>query len=292
MQVMPLSGVMKVSVVIPVFNRPRSLEQAITSVLGQSRQVFEMIVVDDSSKEDLSRCRNLVEASGHRWLSLPSNIGPAGARNTGAAEVRGDWIAFLDSDDIWRPRKLQSQVDWHRRHPEIRVSQCEEAWFRHGQPVRKPAAWRQPETGRIFEACVHRCLIGPSCVMIERSLFHDLGGFDPSYRVCEDYELWLRLTLRESVGLVEGGPLVERRAGQPDQLSVITPAMDRFRVRALQGLLRSAELSPSQSCLVLDAIAEKAGILARGAARHCPGEVEHFAEIARQARRAGEMVKR
>jgi hypothetical protein len=168
MQVMPLSGVMKVSVVIPVFNRPRPLEQAIASVLGQSKQVFEMI---------------------------------------------------------------------------------------------------------------------------ERSLFQDLGGFDPSCRVCEDYELWLRLTLPESVGLVEEGPLLERRAGQTDQLSVITPAMDRFRVTALQGLLRSAKLSPSQSRLVLDAIAEKAGMLARGAARHYPGEVEHFAEIARRSRRAGEMVK-
>jgi glycosyltransferase involved in cell wall biosynthesis len=275
---------MKISVVIPVFNRLRPLERAVGSVLGQSTGDYELIVVDDASTEDLSRCRRLVEGSGHRWISLPSNLGPAGARNAGADVADGDWIAFLDSDDIWLPRKLERQIDWHGRHPGIRISQCEDTWFRNGQPVRKPTAWRQPPTGRVFEACVQRCLIGPSCVMMERALFHDLGGFDASYPVCEDYELWLRLTLRETVGLVEGGPLVEKHAGEPDQLSVTTPAMDRFRVRALQSLLRSEDLSSADSRVVLEALTEKAEILAKGAVKHCPGEVEHYREIARRAR--------
>ena len=286
MLVMALSGMMKVSVVIPVFNRRGPLERAIRSVLGQSRTGCELIVVDDASAEDLAPARRLVEEAGHRWLALPGNLGPAGARNAGADAARGDWVAFLDSDDVWLPRKLERQIDWHRRHPGIRVSQCEESWFRNGRPVRKPADWRQLPTGRIFDACLRRCLIGPSCVMMETSLFRDLGGFDVSYPVCEDYELWLRLTLRETVGRVDGGPLVEKHAGQPDQLSVTTPAMDRFRVRALQKLLETGNLGPDEVRAVHLAIAEKAEILARGAARHNPGEVERYREISRCARAA------
>ncbi|MCB0360617.1 MAG: glycosyltransferase, partial [Bdellovibrionales bacterium] len=218
---------MDVSVVIPVFNRRRQVRAAVDSVCAQRGAAFELIVVDDGSEEDHSELEAVVTASGHRYYRRP-HLGVAAARNFGASVSSGRYLAFLDSDDRWLPEKLASQLAFLREQPQFRVCQCQEAWFRRGIRLH-PKAYHQMPHGDAFSASLRRCIISPSSVMLERSLFERLGGFDEWLRVCEDYELWLRLSACEHVGLV-GRELVEKFGGHSDQLSRSEPVMDRFRV--------------------------------------------------------------
>ncbi|MEX2578696.1 MAG: glycosyltransferase family A protein [Verrucomicrobiales bacterium] len=251
---------------IPAFNRRRFLKRAIDSVLAQTGVAFHLTVVDDGSTDDLSELRKKVEGEGHRWLSRRTNGGPAAARNDGAASTDTAWIAFLDSDDEWGPTKLERQWNWHRDHPRARLSQVRETWIRNGAAVNKPARW-EPEEGDLFADSVERCAIGPSCVMMRRDLWEESGGFDERYRVCEDYELWLRVARSDAVGLVPGAALVRKHGGHPDQLSTTTPALDRYRVVALLECWLRGGLSEERREAVEDGIRRKAGILAQGASK-------------------------
>lgn len=253
-----------VGVIIPVFNRSEKLFRAVESVLSSGDVNFQLLVVDDASTEDLSPLQDFVKSRGQRWIRLETNEGPAGARNRGVAELEADWICFLDSDDYWFPEKLSAHIEWHQSNPEYRISQVEEQWFRQGGVVKKPAHWKQ-QGGELFEASIQRCSIGPSCVMIRRDLWQECGGFDPRFRVCEDYELWLRIALGEKIGLVPGGPLVCKEGGHSDQLSLTVPAMDRYRVCALLKLLHTGKLDSRQTDMVREGIRSKSTILAQGA---------------------------
>lgn len=257
---------MRVGVIIPVFNRLSRLRRAVESVLGQHGDdiEFELVVVDDASTHDLSSVRALVEESGHRWISLNANVGPAAARNAGVAALSDEmeWLAFLDSDDEWLPGKLAGQIEWACANPGSRIFQCREKWMRRGEPAKRPLRLREP-CGEIFAECIERCCISPSAVMICRELFEEVGGFDDSYRVCEDYQLWLRIALHEEVGLLEE-ELVIKHGGAEDQLTATVPAFDRWRLRAL---LESLPVSGERAETVRLGIVEKARILQRGADR-------------------------
>lgn len=272
-------GIACVTVIIPVWNRSVMLCRAVESVLAQSFQGFELVVVDDASAEDLSEVRCLVEGKGHHWLQMEKNVGPAAARNAGAKLAKNEWLSFLDSDDVWAPDKLQSQVEWHERHPAFEISQCEEAWVRKGRPVQKKSYQEQPQ-GWIFEDCVKACCISPSCVMMSRRLWQQSGGFDERYRVCEDYELWLRTALYNPVGLVRShaGPLVTRHGGHEDQLSFAVEAMDRFRVLALLELMEKNELMEKQKQVIEQGVLKRAEVLGKGARkRGKAADVETYA---------------
>ncbi len=256
-----------VAVIIPAFGRPQALRQAIESVLSQTWTDCGLIVVDDASPTPLWEARQLVEESGHRWIRLPENRGPAAARNAGCREAAEHaWITFLDSDDLWHPEKLSRQMRWHEEHPEMKISQVEESWTRQGQPCAKPNHLEQA-SGDCFAESVQRCAIGPSCVALAADLWTAMGGFDERFRVCEDYELWLRITAKYPVGRVPGDPLVEKRGGAPDQLSTSVPALDRHRLAALLKLVASGSLTPRQEQVAGEGLRRRARILARGAAR-------------------------
>ncbi|MDA7920183.1 glycosyltransferase family 2 protein [Verrucomicrobiales bacterium] len=221
-----------VAIIVPVFNRADQVIRAVNSVLAQSFQSFELIVVDDASTDDLNRVRQLVEDSGHQWKRLPSNQGPAAARNEGVRLSSSKWLSFLDSDDEWASQKLTSQWEWHRDNPAFSISQVNEAWFRNGVSFSKPGHLKQGN-GDLFEASCQRCAIGPSCVMMTREIWDESGGFDERFRVCEDYALWLRIASKYRAGLVPGEPLVKKHGGHSDQLSVETPLLERYRFLAL-----------------------------------------------------------
>ncbi|MEM1441500.1 MAG: glycosyltransferase family A protein, partial [Verrucomicrobiota bacterium] len=234
--------------------------------LKQSRPPEEIIVVDDGSSEDLKQVCRLKKSGLIRFSRFEENRGPAAARNAGVDVANSEWICFLDSDDEWYPGKLERQLEWHARNPEVTASQVREEWFWNGEKKKKPAAWEQ-RGGDLFEVSIERCMIGPSCVMLSRKLWNELGGFNEFFRVCEDYELWLRLCSSTNVGLVEGDALVRKNGGHADQLSYLTPAMDRFRIHALMEVLRSNRISDSKRALLTKGVLEKAGILAAGAKR-------------------------
>ncbi|RMG44863.1 MAG: glycosyltransferase [Candidatus Dadabacteria bacterium] len=251
-----------ISVIIPAFNRAVMLKRAVESVLSQSYTDFELIVVDDGSSEDLSEIEAVVVSAGGHFIKTV-NSGPAHARNEGAAIAGGEWLSFLDSDDLWLKDKLKEQVNYHRENPNIKISQCAEVWYRNGRRVNPRLRHSMPQ-GDAFLKSLELCCISPSSVMISRSLFESSGGFDPRFKVCEDYELWLRITLREKVGFVKK-ELVIKHGGHPDQLSRKYPAMDRFRVAALLKLISENQLDFQQKESVKAQVLYKTQILLQGA---------------------------
>ncbi len=250
----------KVSVIIPTYNRRDFVREAIASVLAQSYHDFELLVVDDGSNDDTAAI--VQEFAGVRYILQP-NRGVSAARNHGVALSNGELLAFLDSDDLWQPRKLACQVAFFTAHPETCICQSEEIWLRHGTRV-NPHYKHRKAGGDIFARSLELCLVSPSAVMLRRELFEQVGGFDESLPACEDYDLWLRIAATEPIYLIET-PLVIKRGGHADQLSRRFWGMDRFRVAALGKLLDSGVLSAEQRSKVEETLRMKCSILAQGA---------------------------
>ncbi len=271
-----------VSVIVPSFNRRRMLTEALASVLGQRGVRFELIVVDDGSTDgSFEASRALLDEAFARRRNDPAGgstdglcsarleriprRGVGAARNHGASLADGEFLAFLDSDDLWAPLKLSRQLDFMRSCRRYPLTQTEELWIRAGRRI-NPSLRHRKRAGDIFVDSLRTCLISPSAVMISRELFFAFEGFDPRFSACEDYDLWLRILTRHEPGLL-GEPLVTRRAGHPDQLSAMTVALDRFRVITLTKLLADPRLTGSRREAVADVLAEKCRILAGGLAR-------------------------
>jgi glycosyltransferase involved in cell wall biosynthesis len=251
-----------VSVVIPTHNRWPMIAEAVQSVLTQTFGDFELIVVDDGSIDNTARLLSSCD-SRLQVLSQP-HTGVAAARNAGVARSRGKYIAFLDSDDLWSPAKLAIQADFMEQNPEMHICQTEEIWIRRGVRVNPKARHRKP-SGDIFQRSLELCLVSPSAVMMTKELFYLAGGFDESFPVCEDYDLWLRIAVAHPVFLIES-PLVTKRGGHVDQLSRSTWGIDRFRVLAIAKLLRAGLVGEKRQW-ALDSIRQKISILAAGAAK-------------------------
>lgn len=253
---------MLVSVIIPTYSREERVKQAVRSVLDQTVKTLECIVVDDGSED--GTVESIRSLSDHRVTILSqSRSGVSAARNAGVRESSGEQLTFLDSDDIWHPEKLARQIEFHRRKPDLRISQTREIWIRGGKRV-NPKVKHQKPSGYIFPESLHLCTISPSSVFMERELFDEFGGFDERLPACEDYDLWLRITSRVPVGLLDE-PLLTKFGGHADQLSGLHPAMDRFRIYALGKILLSGTLSEKQTRQVMDVLREKTKILLNGA---------------------------
>jgi len=249
-----------VSVVIPTFDRCSMVGDAVESVLRQSHGRYELIVVDDGSQDGTVE---RLECYGSRItvLSQPHR-GVAATRNSGVRWSGGRYLAFLDSDDLWYPSKLEIQVAFMERNPGVQICQTEEIWVRNGVRVNPKKRHHKP-SGDIFRASLDLCLVSPSAVMMTRELFIRLGGFDETFDVCEDYDLWLRIAVDTAIPLIPE-PLVVKRGGHGDQLSHSTWGLDRFRILALEKLLRSG-LRGEKRRWALEALAGKVAILAQGA---------------------------
>ena len=246
-----------VSVIIPAFNRAWCLGETLQSVLDQTFKNFEVIVVDDGSTDGTSTIlHQFPQVRVHRW---EDNRGVSSARNRGIAMARGEWICFLDSDDRWVENKLQSQVDWMQVHPECPACYTDEIWIRNGVRV-NPKNKHRKYSGDIFRQCLPLCIISPSSIMMRVSVLETTGGFDTDLAACEDYDLWLRLASRYPVDFIPE-KLIIKTGGHADQLSQKFRGMDRFRVYALEKILKQDHLSPQQRAWVLETLIEKCSIL-------------------------------
>ena len=250
-----------VSVIIPSFNRASVLPRALDSVLAQTHEAAEIIVVDDGSSDGTNA---LVERDYPSVnLLTQGNQGVSSARNAGASVSSGEWLAFLDSDDEWLPEKLSHQLACARDNPHISLIHSDEIWIRRGVRVNQMRKHRK-SGGQIFEYCLPRCVISPSAVMMSKALFDRLGGFDEDFPACEDYDLWLRVCHQYEVAYIEH-PLIRKHGGHEDQLSAKYWGMDRFRVKALAKLLAQSTLSIEQEVLTKRMLREKCRILMSGA---------------------------
>jgi glycosyltransferase involved in cell wall biosynthesis len=282
----------EVSVIIPAYNRRRMLREAVSSVIVQTEAVWELIVVDDGSTDgtiDDLRCGELAgmlssaPSTCRIVLERTAQRGPAAARNRGVALATAEYVAFLDSDDLWAPDKLRRQLAFMRAHPRYPLVQTQELWMRDGRRV-NPGRRHQKRAGDLFEPSLRLCLISCSATMMSAALFREMGGFDEKMRACEDYDLWLRILNRHPVGLLDE-LLVTRRAGHPDQLSA-GPALDRYRIRALIKLLAGCELTPQREKAVAEVLAEKCAIYGNGLKRRARlDEFDIYRDLAHSARK-------
>jgi GT2 family glycosyltransferase len=250
-----------VSVIVPTCNRREMLCDAVDSVRAQSYCDFEIVVVDDGS-EDGTADRLLARYGAAVRVVAQMRRGVASARNLGVKCSGGNFIAFLDSDDLWQPRKLEIQMGFMRERAERQICQTEEIWIRNGVRVNPKKKHRKP-SGDVFRASLDLCLVSPSAVLMTRELFERVGGFDESFAVCEDYDLWLRIAVDTPVYLIPA-PLAIKRGGHEDQLSRSTWGLDRFRVRAIKKLL-DAGLRGEKRRWAVEILARKVAILAQGA---------------------------
>ena len=252
-----------VSVIIPTYNRCKLLCTAIESVLEQTLQPSQIIVVDDGSEDSTSA--TVAKRFPDVLLIQQTNHGVSHARNRGIAAASNPWIAFLDSDDRWFENKLAVQMNAIQASPMYRLCHCDEHWIRNGKRV-NPMHKHQKRGGDIFEFCLPLCAISPSAVIIHQSLFDEVGNFDESLPACEDYDLWLRICSGNQVLFVDSA-LLEKTGGHEDQLSRKHWGMDRFRLVALSKLLRSHSLSDDQKTLVEPTFKQKYQILHNGATK-------------------------
>ena len=269
-----------VGVIIPTYNRGWIVKEAIDSVLEQDFSDYELIVVDDGSDDDtpaiLKAYRNKITV-----LRQP-NKGVSAARNRGIEAAMGSLIAFLDSDDLWLPRKLSAQVNFFKLHPEAVINQTQEHWIRNGIRV-NPKKRHHKFSGMIFERSLALCLVSPSAVMLKKNLFGIVGVFDEQLPACEDYDLWLRISCRYPVHLIDTA-FVIKRGGHDDQLSKAT-GLDKYRIRSLVKIIDSDLLTPSQYQAAVATLKEKCEVYAGGCRKR--GRVEdanYFYQLAEKYR--------
>ena len=247
-----------VSVIIPTFNRAHCVAESIRSVLVQGE--LELIVVNDGSKD--ATVKELASFSTIQVINLTENRGVSYARNKGLERARGSLICFLDSDDLWEEGKLKAQVQWMQVHPECMAVYTDEIWIRNGVRV-NPMKKHQKYSGDIFRQCLPLCIVSPSSVMLRKSILDEVGGFDELMPVCEDYDLWLRIAVRYSFKFLKE-KLILKRGGHRDQLSRKYWGMDRWRVYALDKLLRGDDLNMQQREWVTEMLINKSSILIQG----------------------------
>jgi glycosyltransferase involved in cell wall biosynthesis len=234
--------------------------EAVESVLAQSYPAWELIVVDDGSNDCTSE--HLAQYGASVRSVSQQRSGVAAARNHGVDIARGRYVAFLDSDDLWMAKKLAIQMAFMEQHPQVQICQTEEIWVRRGVRVNPKTKHAKP-SGDIFRRSLDLCLVSPSAVMMTKQLFNQFGGFDESFPVCEDYDLWLRIGVHHVVPLIPI-PLVVKRGGHRDQLSHSVWGMDRYRVQSLRNLLGNG-LSGEKREWVIEALKRKISVLCQGA---------------------------
>ena len=250
----------KISVIIPTYNRYEFLKRALSSVYEQTHMPKEVIVVDDGSDDNTSQIQKDFP---HARYIYQKNAGVSSARNNGIKNTTCQWIAFLDSDDTWHVDKLKEQVLFHKQNPHVKMSYTDELWIRDDKEVKIPKKY-QKHGGEIFKECLSHCIIAPSSALLHKSLFDEVGVFDESLEVCEDYDLWLRVAIDNEIGLIDK-KLITKYGGDKDQLSMKFWGMDRFRVRALEKLL---EQNRSENRLIIEMLLKKYRVLLKGALKH------------------------
>ena len=218
-----------VSVIIRTYNRAVLLQQAIQSVLGQTFQDFEIIVVNNSSTDNTIEVVKSFKDERIRIINTRNKGIIAKSRNVGLKESQGDYIAFLDDDDLWCPEKLEIQVEYLRKHPEYYLVYSN-AWIIDETGARKGLIMDLElfKEGEIFKYLVKCNFIPQLTVLMKREVFDNIGFFNEDHSVVpvDDYEYWLRVALQYKIGFVEE-PLA------------------RYRVHS-GGMSRAANLAPAQ----------------------------------------------
>lgn len=269
---------------------------ALLSVLRQTLPAQEIIVVYDTASSQHS-LRTLEEITLQGLKEFPpwaeeaiinkikfvksGRRGISSARNSGIMIASNPWLAFLDDDDEWLTDKMQRQANiiaesnppsmqlakQSSTHsaPKYSICHTSEKWLRNGRHLNQMNK-HKPNGGKIYLKSIQLCSISPSSAVIHCGIFNKYGMFDEKMPVCEDFDMWLRITAYEEVLLVED-PLVIKYDGHANQLSHLYWGMDRFRIYALQKMLQDKNLIAKYREATEKSIKQRLSILAEGASK-------------------------
>jgi glycosyltransferase involved in cell wall biosynthesis len=239
-----------VSVIVPTFNRLKYLRCALASVFAQTLADWELVIADDGSQgETRAYLRGLQSEPRVSVIWLPHCGNPAAVRNCAIRQARGEYLAFLDSDDEWLPSKLQRQIGALRAGGARRWSYTGYSTIdARGAPCAQPVS-SGPHQGALLEPLLlHQVSIWTPGVVAERRLVVELGGFDEQLLLFEDYDLWLRLACRSEIDFIDE-PLtrVRRAHGQhhselehgDDMLACRQRSLGKLRAHVTEPRLRS-----------------------------------------------------
>ena len=211
-----------VSVIIPAYNREESLRESVESVLRQTYSDFELLIVDDCSSDNTLKIANAIDDPRVRILQTPENCGASGARNLGAREARGDWLAFQDSDDEWLPTKLEKQMAALAGNSTAIGSYCgllvlgglSESGGARMTVNYIPEATYIPDhaslDGDLSTIILRYSLISTQMLVVRRELFETVGGFDEELKALVDWDLCIRLAQKGPFAFIDE-PLVLQR---------------------------------------------------------------------------------
>ncbi|MFA6320559.1 MAG: glycosyltransferase [Candidatus Omnitrophota bacterium] len=199
----------KISVIIPAYNSAKYLAEALDSVSAQTYPVFETIVVDDGSTDNTA---DIIKKYPVVCVSQ-KNKGPAAARNAGLKIAKGDYIAFLDSDDMWSSDKTEKQMRLFN-DPSCVMVYSDMSHSKDGvliyKSYLKEKRYGYVGSGRVYEDLLKENFIFTPTVIVKKDVFRKVGYFDENYKVCEDYKMWLGIARANSIGFLDE-PLVMRR---------------------------------------------------------------------------------
>jgi glycosyltransferase involved in cell wall biosynthesis len=255
-----------VSIIMPTFNRLEFLGPAIESVFAQTFEDWELIIADDGSNEPTQAyLRTLQDHPRVHLIAMPHTGKPSVVSNAALREARGEYVAFLDSDDVWLPRKLETQIASLRRHPERGWSYTKFALIdASGQRTdsARTRNWPTPSGWILEKLLEEETVIAQPSVVVSRQLLMQLGAFDEELVMCYDDELWFRLAAHSEIdGVDEPLTWVRRHAQHSgsdiiawrDRRRVFEKALRVRRGRHLDAMLRklraqmSAGLAKSQA---------------------------------------------
>lgn len=193
-----------VSIIVPTYNRDCCLLAAINSILNQTYQYFEIIVVDDGSTDDTEPLIRRVHDARITYIKLEENLGPSHARNVGIKHSRYEFIAFEDSDDIWCENKLEKQIKKLESNPDAAMIYCAYEYSIEGKAIKIPSDSYKKEQleGYIFESLWDGNKIGAPTILVKKECIENVGGFSEELKSLEDYEFVLRVAKEYAIGYV------------------------------------------------------------------------------------------
>ena len=249
-----MSTALKVSVITPVHDRERMLPVAVDSVIAQAYPSLEHIVVDDGSTDGTAA---VAARYGDRIRFVrQENAGPSAARNRALSMARGEYIAFLDSDDAWRPGRLARQIPMLDANPRAGLLYAAIDYIdAEGRPSPVRKSRRGTPSGWILPHLVRHNVMETSTVIVRRALVVEAGGFDPRFRWNEDLDLWLKVGLRHEAIYDPVPSVLQRR--HPDQLIANRERLGEAFVEVLEGnLARLRKGAPEHVPVAARALAE------------------------------------
>ncbi|MGL5795970.1 MAG: glycosyltransferase family 2 protein [Waterburya sp.] len=233
----------KVSAIIPAYNAMKYLPETLDSILAQTYPDFEVIIVNDGSTDNLSEWASQLTDPRVKLISQ-ENRGLAGARNTGLNHAQGEYIAYLDADDLWNSTKLAKQVEFLNQNPDVGLVYTWVDRMDHtGKSLGKP--FKSTLSGNILEKLLERNVIAPSSAMIRRCCFDRVGLFDENLKsFVEDWDMWLRIAACYQIEVLPE-PLLHYRES-PNSASKNWQAMERSYKIVIEKVFASAspELMP------------------------------------------------